>query len=839
MINRSAASRSHGYGMRALLLCILPLALLAATLPPSGANAVVAIGNDSDQTLSQLMPGACATPGKDGHNARISGVVNTYYPGTASVAAGATEIPVDAPRGSTTPISAGDLLLVIQMQDATIRRENGIRYGNGRNGRGVIHNNQTGLYEYVVAAGAIEDDRVPIRGRGPGNGLIHSYTAADGTTTHGQRRFQVVRVPQYGDATLDAAVTALPWDGRSGGIVALDIAGALALNNQRITADGLGFRGGGGRAVTGGAGGSIDDYVNLSSNPFHGSKGEGTAGTPRYIFDAAGVRDTMPPAGTDGYPLGSTARGAPGIAGGGGTDGNPLHNDVNSGGGGGGGAGGSTTTGTGGAGGGIVDPADPGATLGGIGGAAFGSVAPGRVVPGGGGGAGSADQGGTASSGAVGGGIVLIRAGRVTESGVISANGQTAAVAYDDGAGGGGGGGSIVVWAGDPHMPAARFEARGGHGGAVIATNSAAWPGGGGGGGYVAVSGATAGIDVDGGAAGVSNDNAANNAEAGRRGRSLTTLTADDIAGAQAGAWCTVDLDVTFDAAYASAPAGDLLRYTATIANHGRLSATDVIVSHRWPASLLAQQVSPSQGTCDESLTCALGTIAPGATTKIEIVARPTRQGTISFSSTARAREFDSMPDNNGAEALLTVLPARPTEILWFTAEPRDGLVVLRWETAAEPNTTGFDLWRSANDNHDDATRLTTTSIPAQGDRVNGAQYSWNDTTAAPGTTYTYWLVVTEIDDSSRAYTSSATLPPADAPSDPDEDPEPSDEEPDDSDMHPSPPEDDEDDSKGDSSLPDGDSDETKDEPSTGDDADESFAPPTNDTTIFLPLIKR
>ena len=62
----------------------------------------------------------CVVPGKDGAGGSLSGVVNTYYPGTASVAAGVlnTCIAVGASRGSATAISNGDMLLVIQMQDA-------------------------------------------------------------------------------------------------------------------------------------------------------------------------------------------------------------------------------------------------------------------------------------------------------------------------------------------------------------------------------------------------------------------------------------------------------------------------------------------------------------------------------------------------------------------------------------------------------------------------------------------------------------------------------------------------------------------------------------------------
>src|SRR5476651_2278027 len=72
----------------------------------------------------------CGTPGADG-SPNISGIVNTYYPGTtAGAAAGDTSIPVGAPVGSATLIAGGDLLLVVQMQDASIDVSNTGSYGD-------------------------------------------------------------------------------------------------------------------------------------------------------------------------------------------------------------------------------------------------------------------------------------------------------------------------------------------------------------------------------------------------------------------------------------------------------------------------------------------------------------------------------------------------------------------------------------------------------------------------------------------------------------------------------------------------------------------------------------
>src|SRR5674476_469159 len=53
-------------------------------------------------------------------------IVNTYYPGTGNPVAGTTSLTVGSvdSRGNATPISAGDLVLVIQIQGADINTSN-------------------------------------------------------------------------------------------------------------------------------------------------------------------------------------------------------------------------------------------------------------------------------------------------------------------------------------------------------------------------------------------------------------------------------------------------------------------------------------------------------------------------------------------------------------------------------------------------------------------------------------------------------------------------------------------------------------------------------------------
>lgn len=137
--NRSTTARYWTAGLR--IFTILFLALSA--FGPAHVTPVYA-----DKQL------VCGIPGKDGP-VNISGIVNTYYPGTADANIGDTTIPVGAPSGAATPIDAGDLLLVMQMQGADINSTNTDAYGNGAAGgpaSGILGTNfSAGLYEYVVA----------------------------------------------------------------------------------------------------------------------------------------------------------------------------------------------------------------------------------------------------------------------------------------------------------------------------------------------------------------------------------------------------------------------------------------------------------------------------------------------------------------------------------------------------------------------------------------------------------------------------------------------------------------------------------------------------------------
>jgi hypothetical protein len=440
----------------------------------------------------------CGTPGRDG-SGNLTGIVNTYYPGTATANPGDQQISVGSPDpgGSQTAIAAGDLLLVIQMQDATINSGNDNNYG-GNNGTGAGYTalNNAGGFEYVVATGPVAGGVVPIvggsLGPSPGaGGLINTYTNADwsgSSTTQGQRRFQVIRVPQYASPTLTSGLTALGWNGRVGGVLAIDVDATLALGGATVSVDSLGFRGGGGLTVNGSDNDSNTAYRTLSTHNHNGAKGEGIVGTPRYVYNGSSETDNG--SALEGYPNGSFARGAPGTAGGGGTDDSTTTNQNNSGGGGGG---------NGGAGGHGGNTWDTNAAKGGKGGVAFPSGLSGGVqalTVGGGGGGGCSNNTGPGHGGP-GGGLIMIRANQVSGTGTLSANGAKPPASTQDGAGGGGAGGTVMVDVQTGNLNNLTINAQGGNGGDVNwPDNDQHGPGGGAGGGAVFVSAGGATISV-------------------------------------------------------------------------------------------------------------------------------------------------------------------------------------------------------------------------------------------------------------------------------------------------------------------------------------------------------
>jgi hypothetical protein len=452
-------------------------------------------------------------------------VVNTYYSGIDNPLAGSTSLNIGVadPRGNATAISAGDLVLIIQMQGADIDATNTDAYGDNTAGApatGYLNANlYAGYYEYNTIAGI------------SGSTLTFSYSLAnnyynrDFTATNSIQRYQVIRVPRYYDFKIKpgASVTCPSWNGSTGGVVTVDVTNKFTLSGS-IDVSFKGFRGGGGKNLTGATAGNSNgtgtltntDYrwdspITNASNLTGGAKGEGIAGTPAFYFENG---TTLTATNTvEGYINGSMGRGAPANGGGGATDGAPVgnltQNQFNSGGGGGGNAGNGGNGGSGWHG--LTGDVNT-YPFGGYGGSAFAQRSIQRFCMGGGGGAGSANNSLASNeyscSGGGGGGIVIVRAKMYAGNGSVLANGSNApgvTATYippqTDAAGGGGAGGSIIIvttQSGPTGLNNITASAAGGDGG-DMANYYDYGPGGGGGGGIIITNESSLSANISGG----------------------------------------------------------------------------------------------------------------------------------------------------------------------------------------------------------------------------------------------------------------------------------------------------------------------------------------------------
>ena len=619
--------------------------------------------NNSATAYTVVQPLVCATPGKDGAGGTLTGVVNAYYPPSTAgtLAAGSTSIVLGAAAtgGAQQAIAVGDLLLVMQMQAAAINSTNTSSYGDGfpgDPGSGSTNLSSSGLFEFVTAASAVPvtGGTLQFTGTGSSGGLLNNYYQNVDTASRGQQTYQVIRVPQYTSAALSSGLVPLAWNGSVGGVLAIDASSQLTLGGT-VAADSLGFRGGGGITLTGTTGEADTDYVTDSpaalpalnnttqkdppaGSGANGSKGEGIAGTPHWVAPALSTITTSSTAiGTtqsvvEGLPSGSFARGAPGNAGGGATDGDPANNDYNSG----GGAG--SNGGAGGQGGyGWNSMASTNSTDGGFGGVAF-PASTNALVMGGGGGAGTVNNGsyyisntnsgadcgttctGIFSSGGMGGGIIIIHAGSVVGTGTITSNGQSTLSTLNDGTGGGGAGGAVLVFANSGGLSGLTVTANGGNGGDAWPTEAPGGfpgqrhgPGGGGGGGVILLSGTPIASSVSGGSNGYTDTvQDSYGATPGQRGFILTTNVITETPGTQAGAYCAgADLAVTNSGTPQVVVPGGNITYTQTVTNNGPLDAVNVIFSEGIPANTVFESISNVAGwTCATPAVGGTGTIS-------------------------------------------------------------------------------------------------------------------------------------------------------------------------------------------------------------------------------------
>jgi uncharacterized repeat protein (TIGR01451 family) len=120
------------------------------------------------------------------------------------------------------------------------------------------------------------------------------------------------------------------------------------------------------------------------------------------------------------------------------------------------------------------------------------------------------------------------------------------------------------------------------------------------------------------------------------------------------------DLGLTLKATPRPATLGQPLTYTLTVRNRSTVDATAVVVTERLPARSTFVSATASQGSCTGTapVSCALGTLAAGATAQITVVAQPTAVGFITNRASVKAAELDPHRFNNSRSMTVHVRPS-------------------------------------------------------------------------------------------------------------------------------------------------------------------------------------
>jgi len=188
----------------------------------------------------------------------------------------------------------------------------------------------------------------------------------------------------------------------------------------------------------------------------------------------------------------------------------------------------------------------------------------------------------------------------------------------------------------------------------------------------------------------------------------------------------------------------NLITYTLTITNNGKMPISGLVVSDVLPSNLEYVRnigVAPSS---INPLSWSLDTLQAGEVRTLSFVAEVKNNAT---GVENIAYVLGPMP--NASETLvlgraIAVTPRGPTAVtlLVFTAKPATNGVLVAWQTGAEINTFGFALYRSESADRAKAVLVTKELIAAHGT----GDYSFNDLTAQSGVTYHYWLIEAEVD---------------------------------------------------------------------------------------------
>lgn len=156
-----------------------------------------------------------------------------------------------------------------------------------------------------------------------------------------------------------------------------------------------------------------------------------------------------------------------------------------------------------------------------------------------------------------------------------------------------------------------------------------------------------------------------------------------------------------------------------------------------------------SQPPASQQFTCSYGD--PGYTTEVKYTIAPLGFMTQNANRTCptwdaelATRDFISEEGTTNCGCLygmITDMVVTEVQLLYFNAEPGEGVITLQWATATERDNYGFNLYRATSEDGE-RTLLNAELIPslvAPGSPF-GAEYEFVDSTAEAGVQYYYWL---------------------------------------------------------------------------------------------------
>jgi uncharacterized repeat protein (TIGR01451 family) len=113
-------------------------------------------------------------------------------------------------------------------------------------------------------------------------------------------------------------------------------------------------------------------------------------------------------------------------------------------------------------------------------------------------------------------------------------------------------------------------------------------------------------------------------------------------------------LNISMTADRNPAPVELNFNYKPVITNTGDTSATNVTLTDVLPALVTFTAASSSQGSCTydsptTTVTCIIGTMAPGATVNVQITVKPRNEGTLNNTATITAGNWNPATGNNSA----------------------------------------------------------------------------------------------------------------------------------------------------------------------------------------------